>query len=53
MYVPVLICDITVDSPWQAIKEAFKLLLLNDLENAIDSLNMEEMSKEVKEEYHV
>jgi len=42
------IIDITVDRPCQAIKEAFSLLVINDLENAIDNVNQEEMIKDEK-----
>ena len=43
------VVDITVDRPCEAIKEAFKLLVINDLENAIDAVNEDEMIKNEQE----
>jgi len=38
-----------VVSPWEALKEAFKLILLNELETVINDVNEDEAEKDRKE----
>jgi len=41
--------DSLVVSPWEALKEAFKLILLNELETVINDVNEDEAEKDRKE----